>query len=134
MKRRAITYCIAAFVLSCNTGSVQPIDTTRPAKVSDLNLDGIQAGELVFSWTASGDDGQEGIASYYDLRSAADSNTLVGWGGATQIQGEPAPSVSGTRETATIPNTFAMPRYFALKVSDESTNTSPISNIVCLCR
>ncbi len=56
----------------------------------------------------------------------------MNWGGAIQIQGEPVPAIYGSHEIAAIPNSFSFPRYFAVKVSDESTNTSPISNIVSL--
>ncbi len=132
MKRNTVIMLSATLLLSCNGGTLETTDTTRPAKVTDLAIDGVVAGMIHFSWTATGDDGVYGKATYYDLRSAPDSSTLQNWGGAIQIQGEPVPSIHGTHETAVIPNTFTLPRYFAIKVSDESANTSSISNIVSL--
>ncbi len=132
MKRNIVIMLCAALILTCSDGTLEPTDTTRPAKVTDLAIDGVVAGMIHFSWTATGDDGVSGRATYYDLRSAPDSSTLQNWGGAIQLQGEPVPSIHGTHETAMIPNTFTQPRYFAIKVSDESANTSSISNIVSL--
>ncbi|MBK7091444.1 MAG: hypothetical protein IPH59_06955 [bacterium] len=123
---------VAIMTISCHNDPLRPTDTTRPARVSDLSLDSVLSGMVYFSWTASGDDGVDGKARYYDLRSAGDSSTILNWGGAIQVQGEPLPSVNGTHEQAAIVHTFTLPRYFALKVSDEATNTSPISNIVQL--
>lgn len=132
MKLISVALFILAITLSCHNDPLRPTDTTRPARVTDLKIDGVVAGKINFSWTATGDDGTVGQALYYDLRSAADSSTLLNWGGAIQVQGEPTPSLSGTREQAAISHTFTLPRYFALKVCDEATNTSPISNIVQL--
>jgi hypothetical protein len=133
MTHRLPILLAAALTLSCNNKSTGPTDTSRPAAVTDLAINSASGGVVQFSWTAPGDDGHNGTATYYDLRSAADSSTIRNWGGALQLQGEPTPSVNGTRETATIPNTFVRPRFFAIKVSDEAANTSAISNIVCLC-
>lgn len=131
---RLFLLMISVVSLSCNNHTSGPVDTTRPAPVTDLEIEGIVGGSVHFIWTATGDDRDEGTASFYDLRSAADSSTLINWGGAQQELGEPVPSVKGTLESALITDNFTRPRYFALKVSDESENTSRISNIVCLCQ
>ncbi len=125
---------LSSIVNSCDNKSTGPTDTTRPSAITNLAIDGISGGKILFSWTASGDDGKSGTASYYDLRSASDSNTLMNWGGAQQVQGEPVPAVYSTPESVLVSDTYARPRFFALKVSDESANTSPLSNIVCLCQ
>lgn len=116
--------------LGCDDDTTGPTDTTRPVAVSDLEIASTTGGVIRFEWTASGDDGKNGTASYYDLRSAADSSTLRNWGGARQQQGEPVPSIQGTNESMNLPDTFSVTTFFAIKVSDEAANTSAISNIV----
>ena len=120
--------------LSCDDDTTGPTDTTRLAAVSDLQIASTTGGVIRFEWTASGDDGKNGTASYYDLRSAADSSTLRNWGGARQQQGEPVPSIYGTDESMNLPDTFSVTTFFAIKVSDEAANTSSISNIVARVR
>lgn len=132
MKLLILVASFAVVFISCHNDPLRPTDTTRPARVTDLSLDSVLAGKVYFSWTATGDDGSFGKALYYDMRSAADSSTVLNWGEAIQVQGEPTPSVSGMIDHAAIVHNFTVPRFFALKVSDEATNTSPISNIVSL--
>ena len=120
--------------LSCDDDTTGPTDTTRPVAVSDLEIASTTGGVIRFEWTASGDDGKNGTASYYDLRSAADSSTLRNWGGARQQQGEPVPSIYGTHESMNLPDTFSVTTFFAIKASDEAANTSAISNIVARVR
>lgn len=124
------TLAIVLTIAACNNHTNGPTDTTRPAPVSDLRITNVTDGKITLAWTATGDDHDEGKASYYDLRSAPDSSTLRNWGGARQQQGEPVPSVYGEEEQMMLPDTFSVTTYFALKVSDEATNTSSISNIV----
>lgn len=121
---------LALHLAACEDEPTVPTDTTRPAAINDLNIDEATGGAIRFSWTATGDDGKAGTATYYDLRSAPDSSTLMNWGGARQQQGEPTPKLVGTHEMMNLPDTFSVTTYFAVKVSDEATNTSAISNIV----
>lgn len=121
---------LAFTAIGCDSESTRPSDTTRPAAVTNLAIEGVSGGVIAFSWIATGDDGKSGTASFYDLRSAADSSTLKNWGGALQQLGEPVPSSVGARETMELPDTFSVTTYFAVKVSDEAENTSPLSNIV----
>ncbi len=120
----------ATIILSCESDRITR-DTTRPHEVTDLSLDSIRANSLFFSWTATGDDNTRGRASFYDLRYSHDQATLRNWGNATVTQGEPVPSEPGTHEVmelliAPVDSTY----YFGIKVSDDSRNTSPLSNIV----
>ncbi len=76
------------------------------------------------------DDGHTGTATTYDLRfslSPIDANT---WGAATRVSGEPLPSPAGQPESFTVdsldPGTTY---YFALKVADEASNWSALSNL-----
>ncbi|MGB5105751.1 MAG: hypothetical protein WBP29_09020 [Candidatus Zixiibacteriota bacterium] len=131
--RRATVFLLVLFSTvsnSCNDKSTGPTDTTRPSAITNLAIDVIAGGKILYSWTATGDDSKKGTATYYDLRSAADTATLKNWGGARQQQGEPAPAAFGTQESMNLPDTFSVSTYFAIKVSDEAENTSSMSNIV----
>ncbi len=128
-----LTLVLLPLLVSLNSCESEPevIDTTRPTAVTDFSLDSTRGNALFFSWTATGDDGNLGRASYYDVRYAYDSTTLQLWGDATDIQGEPHPSDPGTHEQVML---NLMPDdstyYFGIKVSDDSRNTSRLSNIV----
>src|SRR5262249_42583439 len=81
------------------------------------------------SWTATGDDGQTGRGSSYDVRYASAPITEVNWAAATPAAGEPAPRTAGSTERFTVtglePGTLY---YFAVKVKDNDGNVSALSN------
>jgi hypothetical protein len=110
-------------------------DTTRrehlvPARVEDLLAIGLNATDYILTWTASGDDGVGGTASYYDVRYSVNTITTQNWGSAAQMTGEPAPLPSGEPESllVTIPDPTEN-YHFALKVGDEVPNWSEMSNV-----
>lgn len=83
---------------------------------------------VVLTWTASGDDGNIGQASYYDIRYYQDSITELNWDSAIIISSF-TPNVAGSPETLTV----NLPRgewYIALKTGDEASNWSEISNVI----
>jgi len=106
------------------------LDVTAPAAVSDLSAVTPSDSEIFISWSAPGDDGSSGTATTYDLRYFTSSITDENWSSATQVNGEPTPSVAGSLESKTIsgllPNTTY---YFAIKTSDEVPNESGLSNV-----
>ena len=75
-----------------------------------------------FTWIAVGDDGHVGTATEYDLRVSNLPITAESWDSCVQIEGEPFPSVAGTRE--------ALNYYFAITTADEVPNISGLSNVV----
>ncbi len=105
-------------------------DTTPPAAVSTLAAGATTETSVTLTWTAVGDDGEEGTASYYDLGYSTSPITDGNWNTATKVPGVPAPKPSGQPETYTVtglaPGTTY---YFALKVGDEVPNWSGLSNI-----
>jgi hypothetical protein len=109
-------------------------DNTPPDRVNDLSArPGNNAGEVILSWTAPGDDGYSGTAAQYDIRYYIFEITDSNWNFATQIQNAPLPQPGGTKQTWTIPSNVGLipgaTYYFALKARDEvPTNWSPISN------
>lgn len=105
-------------------------DTTPPAAVNNLATSNPTSNSITLTWTAPGDDGSTGTAASYDIRyrtggAVNDSN----WASATQVTGEPTPQAAGTVQSMVVtglsPSTTY---YFAIKTSDEATNTSAISN------
>ena len=109
-------------------------DSIPPAAVTDLAaVTGSGNGEVDLSWTAPGDDGNQGQASTYDIRYVPYANgpidTETEWNGATQVAGEPNPGSAGTSESFTVGGlTPGASYYFALKTADEVPNWSGLSN------
>ena len=115
-------------VVSSTTGT--SADTTAPAAVTDLATGSVTSSSIVVSWTAPGDDGSSGTAATYDLRYSTSLITDGNFSSATQVSGEPTPSVAGSSESMTVTGLSASTLYyFALKTSDEVPNTSAISNV-----
>ena len=88
---------------------------------------------LTLSWTATGDNLDQGTASSYDIRFATSPiNTGAAFDSATQLNGEPAPQPAGSPETFFAGGLGAFPGetmvYFVIKALDEGGNASPISN------
>ena len=105
-------------------------DTTAPAAVSDLSITDSTETTITLAWTASGDDTSTGTADAYDLRYSTAAITASNWSSAVQVSGEPDPSAAGSEETMTVSGLSAETTYyFALKVTDEESNESDLSNI-----
>ncbi|RME62595.1 MAG: hypothetical protein D6790_06040, partial [Caldilineae bacterium] len=106
-------------------------DNTPPAPVSDLAPAGVLLTKVLLNWTATGDDGFEGMATAYDLRYSAAPISEANWDTAIQVSGEPEPQAPGSRESLMVealsPDTTY---YFALRVADNVGNLSDISNVV----
>ena len=109
-------------------------DSTPPSPIADLAVSGSATStSITLQWTAVGDDGTTGTASIYDIRYMAGGTAISegNFASATQATGEPAPTASGTQQTVTISNLTPNTQYsFAMKVTDDSSNTSVISNII----
>jgi hypothetical protein len=106
-------------------------DNTRPARITDLTRDMETNSAISLYWTAVGDDGTSGTASYADLRRSTSPIDSLNFGSATAVNPQPVPVCTGTTQiqvvTGLSPNTTY---YFAVKFSDESGNVSLISNVV----
>jgi len=109
-----------------------PGDTAPPAILTNLEVSGATASSITLTWTAPGDDGNTGRASYYDLRCSTSPITEANWDSATGVPipaGHPLPA--GYTETmgfsGLLPGTTY---YFALKTADEARNWSGLSNVV----
>ena len=104
-------------------------DAVAPSAVGDLAVTEAKLRSAILSWTATGDDGMSGTARRYDLRYSKTPITVDNFAAATIAAGVPSPQSTGTTETFTVKGLEpATTYYFALKVSDNVGNTSPLSN------
>jgi hypothetical protein len=104
-------------------------DFTPPAAVSDLQVIEANATSVNLGWTATGDDGFEGTALFYDLRFSSQPITIDNFFFASPVSA-PAPGEAGTFESVTIAVPPASTVYFALMVYDDQFNVSELSNVV----
>lgn len=114
-----------------NVASIEtPADTTPPAAVTDLAIASASTNSVTLSWTAPGDDADEGRASAYDVRRALTTITDETWDDATRVEGEPVPLPAGSPESFTVtgldPETTY---YFALRTADDVPSWSALSNV-----
>ena len=100
---------------------------------ANLSLASDSPDEVILSWIAPGDDGNEGTAAQYDIRYSTSGITESNWGSATQVDGETAPKSSGSDESFTVSNlNSGTLYYFAIKTADEVPNWSALSNVASI--
>lgn len=110
---------------------VEYSDIVAPAAITDLTAtSGDWAGQVQLSWTAPGDDAQNGIASNYTVRySHTAIESEFGWLMASDVNGEPAPGPAGSAESMTVTGlTPGETYYFAIRAEDDVSNLSGLSN------
>ncbi len=107
-------------------------DSVSPATVSDVSVTSTGVFSANLSWSATGDDGTEGQASFYDLRystspiTEANFDTLP----SQSAIAEQAPGATETFEITGLEHSTTY--YVALKASDNVANKSALSNVVSL--
>jgi len=102
-----------------------------PESIDNLVISNATMNSLTLTWTAPGDDGDQGTASTYDIRILNNVVTESNWNQAVQINNEPSPQSAGTQETFTISGLVSeITYYIAIKTADEVPNWSAISNCV----
>ena len=106
------------------------IDGTPPAAVGDLAVEGTTSSSVTLTWSAPGDDGDQGTASAYDLRYSTAPIDAGNFAAATPAPA-PAPQPAGSRQQVEVGGLDAASSYhFALVGSDEVGNAGPLSNVV----
>ena len=108
----------------CITATILAIILSLPAQT-------IAQSSVTLTWTAPGDDGMTGAASYYDVRYSTSLITEANWDAASQASNEPTPQEAGNQESFTILGLQESSTYYiAIKVADEAMNWSALSNVV----
>ncbi len=110
-------------------------DDTPPAPVEDLAATEASSSEpgaaVELTWTAPGDDGEEGTADSYDIRYSLDGpiDDSTSFANAQMLDGEPIPDTAGTAQNYTAEGLpFSSEVYFAIQTSDLAGNASDPSN------
>jgi subtilisin family serine protease len=110
-------------------GMLSGLDSIPPDPVVDLAVVSTGSNTATLSWTATGDDSTDGTAKHYDVRYSVLPIDAGNFDAADEAAGEPAPKPAGQGETFTVKGLdFTTTYYFALRVLDEQSNASPVSN------
>ena len=114
-------------------GAVVFVDKIPPSSVTDLSIKYEGSDYVYLSWTAPGNDGNQGTAHRYDIRYSTNpvgADTATWWEAADTVADEPAPAPAGTGQQFKVEGlTPHSTYYFALRTADEVPNWSGISNI-----
>jgi len=86
---------------------------------------------VILVWTATGDDGNVGTATAYEMRYASFAINDANWPTATLVNGLPAPTPSGTRQQLVVRGlTRGQTYWFGIKAVDDNSNWSGLSNVL----
>ena len=108
-----------------------PKDLAYPDTIKNLKVGKVTNTAVNLSWTTSGDDFKEGLASDYDIRFAEFKLNKDNFNQAEQYKLSPEPLLSGAKQEWQIRRLKPGARYyFAVKTLDEAKNASFISNVV----
>jgi hypothetical protein len=106
-----------------------PADTVPPAAIRDLSAGGTELFTQTLTWTAPGNDGNEGRATAYAIRYAEAPIAAESWDAATQVQVSLIPKEAGEREELTL---TGLPGgnwlWLSVRAVDEVGNWSGVSN------
>jgi hypothetical protein len=107
------------------------IDTTPPSAVTDLAIDLRFPEAISITWTAPGDDGNDGTAEQYDIRYSDQLITEQTWETDVQLSHEPRPIGAGLQQSMRVYGLEPSSDYhFAMKTYDEASNVSGLSNSI----
>jgi len=134
LKKLTISLIILSFVFwSCSDdGPTWPgPDNTAPSAITDLAVGDSTTTSLKLTWTAPGDDGNVGKATYYEIRYSDDSiPDLTTFESVPLASNIPSPNSVGCAESLIVDNLIPNTKYyFAIRVYDEVSNQSPLSNV-----
>lgn len=106
------------------------LDTIAPATITDLKTTNTTYHSTVLTWTAPGDDDQQGTAKTYDIRYFQQPLAANSFAQAKPATKLPVPAKAGTSQSLTVDSLDPKETYyFAAKTVDEIDNWSGISNI-----
>ena len=105
-------------------------DATPPGAIADLSTVDPGSNTMALTWTATGDDGAVGTATYYEVRYSTSPIDDTNWALANRAGNEPTPHVSGSPESIEVHGLASSTLYyFAIKALDEWGNAGPLSNV-----
>jgi subtilisin family serine protease len=111
-----------------NASAVFEQDTMPPDPITDLHIDVIQP--LTLIWTATGDDGQQGNASLYDIRLLDGPITPDKFRFTTKVLTALRPDSPGTQQSLKLPDTFpAGTSYVVIQILDNAGNVAESNQI-----
>ena len=121
---------VAIFSIKCSQENVLTPDVNAPSYIVDLSVVFTTIASATLTWTAPGDDGDQGNATHYDVRYATVPISDKNWNFALHAVGEPSPMAAGETELFTVRGLEPDVEYFfAVKVADEINNWSGLSNL-----
>lgn len=123
---------VCLLCLACDDGPTKPAtDRIAPDAVASLDVEAVSPTTVRLSWTATGDNGSNGRAAYYDIRCATSPIIdSASWMVATMCDGEPAPLMPGESEVFVYTSLLPENQYFfCIRVGDEAGNWSGLSNV-----
>ncbi|MCK5127021.1 MAG: fibronectin type III domain-containing protein [candidate division Zixibacteria bacterium] len=106
-------------------------DNIAPNPITDLAaIAGDNSGDLIISWTATGDDGMSGLCHHYIIAYSTDTITATNWQSASVWVSPPDPEMGGNNQEYTLDGLEEAIEYWVVLVAvDEANNTSGISNV-----
>lgn len=117
------------FVVQPTATVTRGVDFLPPAAITDLGAAATGAGKVTLTFTAPGDDGDEGTASTYDIRYAMTPPGEDGWTRATPFTPGQAPQPAGSVESVIVDGlTAGTTYYFAVRAVDDGALAGPVSN------
>jgi hypothetical protein len=120
---------VGAISCSKKGGGGDADDGNSPYMILDLHVAAVTDSTVKLIWTATGDDGDVGKATTYDIRHHSCWITAANWDSATQVTGEPTPSTAGQLDSMVIHNLKKdSTYYFSVQAYDEAGNKSGLSN------
>ncbi len=106
-------------------------DFVAPGMITDLAISDSGIEFIRLSWTATGDDGNQGRASRYDIRYSESLITPSNFESADIVLNQLIPAQAGSEENFSVTGLQSLGGYyFAIKVIDDAGNISDISNVV----
>ncbi|MDD3051317.1 MAG: fibronectin type III domain-containing protein [Candidatus Cloacimonetes bacterium] len=105
-------------------------DQTSPSPISNLSAEATEQ-DIFLSWTAPGDDGNLGTASFYHIKISDEQITEANFHTAETLPNPPEPLPAGAEQSYTVIQLEpGIEYFFAIKAYDDFNNQSEISNVV----
>ncbi len=115
MRHWALPFLTVLSILSCEHPESVPVkspDTTPPARVTDLTTTNPSNDSVRLSWTATGDDGDNGLPDQYEIRFSRSSLADDEWLSVETMVQVAANSEPGSQITAAVTGLVEDKNYY----------------------